>query len=111
MDLFTVRRLEKILDGYIDVKIPPDVRSSIRLTYEWQEEQLTLHEERLDYDERKWQGVPIVQFRYEEGNWSVYAKSAGSGSWINVPFILPNIDFEQQLEQVEIDREGIFWIS
>ncbi len=111
MELFTVRRLEKLLDGYIEVKVPPSVRSSVRLTYEWEPDKLTLLEQRLDYAERKWQSAPIVQFRYEEERWSVYARSSDNGAWASVPFIAPHVDFEHQLEQVEMDREGVFWIS
>lgn len=32
MDPFTIRKLEKILDGYIELKVPGNVRSSVRLS-------------------------------------------------------------------------------
>lgn len=69
MDLFTVRRLEKILDGYISLKVPHNVRSSVRLSYEWN----------------------------------------GNNVWASVDSIARDPDFERQLEQVEVDREGLFW--
>lgn len=110
VDLFTLRRLEKILDGYIAVKVPRDVRSAVRLSYEFERNRLTLFEERPDYPRREWKRIALVQFYLEAGMWSVYAKSGG-GEWFLVDSILPDPDFERQLEQVEIDQDGLFWIS
>jgi hypothetical protein len=110
MDLFTVRRLEKILDGYISLKVPRNVRSSVRLSYEWESNGLTLSEERPVAQEREWSRKAIVHFRLEEGNWTVYAKD-GDDAWFPAHSIARDADFERQLEQVEIDREGLFWIS
>ncbi|MDF2644907.1 MAG: hypothetical protein K0Q73_712 [Paenibacillus sp.] len=53
MDPFTIRRLEKILDIYIELKVPRDVRSSVRLAYERNEDRLTLLEERPEFNLRK----------------------------------------------------------
>ncbi|WP_082207856.1 MULTISPECIES: DUF3024 domain-containing protein [Paenibacillus] len=58
---------------------------------------------------RKWIGSAIVQFRLEQNNWSVYVKNANQ-DWEPVKSIAPHPDFERQLEQVELDREGIFWV-
>lgn len=110
MDPFTLRRLQKILDGYIELKVPRNVHSSVRLIYEWENGRLTLSEKRPAYRERQWTCTAIAQFRLEEGMWSVYAKD-GNGSWVSVSSIRPDPDFERQLEQVEIDREGLFWMS
>ncbi|SFE60642.1 Protein of unknown function [Paenibacillus algorifonticola] len=110
MDPFTIRRMEKILDGYIHRKIPPDVRSAVRLTYEWEGDRLTLTEELPDFENRKWTGAPIVQFQWKQNQWHVYATDS-NGGWKAASAIAPNPHFEQQLEQVEIDQEGIFWIS
>ncbi len=110
MDLFTVRRLEKILDGYIELKVPHNVRSSVRLVYEWDGDLLTLCERRPAYPEREWSRANIAQFRLESGSWRVYAKQE-DGSFQPVSSIVPDPDFERQLEQVELDAEGLFWIS
>ncbi|MCR2807506.1 DUF3024 domain-containing protein [Paenibacillus soyae] len=110
MDSFTVRRLEKILDGYIETKVPHGVRSSVRLAYEWDGNVLTLCEKRPAYPEREWSRADIAQFRLEAGSWRVYAKRE-DGAFVPVPAIRPDSDFERQLEQVELDTEGLFWIS
>lgn len=110
MDPFTVRRLEKILDGYIELKVPRNLRSSVRLVYEWEDNVLTLSERRSLFPELEWSRSEIAQFRLEAGYWSVYAKQA-DGCFLPVSSIEPHPDFERQLEQVEIDRKGLFWIS
>lgn len=110
MDPFTVRRLENILDGYIEAKVPGDVRSSVRLVYQREDNVLTLYEKRPLYPVREWGMTAIAQFRLEAGRWSVYTRSAGE-EWRPVSSIEPHPDFEQQLELVESDREGLFWIS
>lgn len=110
MDPFTIRRLQHIMDGYIAVKVPHTVRSSVRLTYEWEGNQLTLVEERPDAEQRKWIGSAIAQFRLEQDKWHVYAKHSSS-YWHSVASIAPQADFEQQLEQVELDVDGVFWVS
>ncbi|WP_020614892.1 DUF3024 domain-containing protein [Paenibacillus daejeonensis] len=110
MDLFTIRRLERILDGYIAHKVPGQVRASVRLIYRWDDEGLTLYEERPDDGTRAWTGTAIARFRQAEQRWLVQARNE-SGGWAPVPSILPHPDFECLLEQVELDREGLFWIS
>ncbi|MFS0728296.1 DUF3024 domain-containing protein [Paenibacillus sp. 1P07SE] len=109
MDEFTIRRLERILDGYIALKVPGPVRNAVRLHYQWDHEGLTLFEDRPD-DDHLWASVPIVRFRFVDGFWCVQGKNQ-EGGWHTVPWIKPNGDFECQLEQVELDREGLFWIS
>jgi Protein of unknown function (DUF3024). len=92
------------------MKVPGNVRSSVRLIYEWQDNVLTLSEERPQFQERQWKRKTIVQFRLEKRRWSVYAQESNE-NWAPVLSIPPSPDFEWQLEQVEIDRERIFWSS
>lgn len=98
------------MNGYIEQKVPRDVRSSVRLVYEWDGNVLTLCERRPAYPEREWSRADIAQFRLEAGSWRVYARRE-DGGFVPVPAIQPDPDFERQLEQVEIDPEGLFWIS
>ncbi|WP_018752149.1 DUF3024 domain-containing protein [Paenibacillus sanguinis] len=108
VDELTVRRVERILEGYIEAKVPREVRSSVRLTYEWKAEGLTLMEERPDAQGRRWHGIAVARFVPEQGRWRVYARNPVQG-WERVPSILPSADFECQLEQVELDMDGLFW--
>ncbi|WP_241675015.1 DUF3024 domain-containing protein [Paenibacillus luteus] len=110
MDPFTLRRIESIMDGYIHQKVPGDLRVSIRLKHEIVDNQLTLAEERATSLRNEWVRVDIVQFRLESQKWNVYAKN-GENTWSFVEIITPSEDFERQLEQVEIDQDGLFWKS
>lgn len=108
VDELTALRVERILEGYIAVKVPREVRSSVRLTYQWKAEGLTLMEERPDAQGRRWLGIAVARFALERGRWSVYAWNAERG-WERAQSILPSADFECQLEQVELDVDGLFW--
>lgn len=110
MDPFTVRRLENILDGYIELKVPRGMRSSVRLDYEWEDNIVTLCERRPDLHDQGWSRTEIAQFRLEANGWQVYAKQS-DGCFLPVDTIKPHPDFERQLEQVEMDNDGLFWIS
>jgi len=110
VDPFTIKRTEAVLNGYIEAKVPRNVQTSVRLTYEWEGSRLTLTEERPAFPFPGWRRSDIAQFRLEDGKWSVYARDEG-GCWRPVESIAPYEDFESQLEKVEIDREGVFWIS
>ncbi|SDD68478.1 Protein of unknown function [Paenibacillus sp. UNCCL117] len=108
MDPFTRRRVGQILDGYIQLKVPRQVRDSVRLTYKTEGNRLTLTEHRPSADRRGWSGTDIVQFRLDGKRWTVFT-STGPDEWSLVESIRPAEDFEQQLEQVELDHEGLFW--
>src|SRR4030095_9947045 len=110
IDQFTVRRIDSIMSGYIEQKIPGDLRVSVRLKHEIIDNQLTLAEERPTSRRNEWDRIDIVQFRLESEKWKVYAKN-GENTWTFVEIISPCEDFERQLEQVEIDQEGLFWRS
>ncbi|MGO4547796.1 DUF3024 domain-containing protein [Paenibacillus sp. 2TAB23] len=110
LDPFTVKRLASIMDGYIEQKVPGDLRVSVRLRHEIVGNQLTLAEERPTAKRNEWDRIDIVQFRLESQKWKVYAKNEDN-KWSFVEVISPSEDFEQQLEWVEMDQEGLFWKS
>lgn len=108
MDPFTAKRIGSIVNGYINQKIPSDMRTSVRLTYEIQDWSLTLTEERSSVDYSKWERAEIAQFRLEDNKWRVYAKDSKK-NWMQVTLIDSDENFEKQLEQVEVDQQGMFW--
>jgi hypothetical protein len=110
MDSFTVNRLKAILNGYIDQKVPGDLRLSVRVSYRMEHNQVTLIEEWSEWHDRKWLGTDFAQFRWENDKWRVYSKKENN-EWSQADSIIPHEDFERQLEQVELDSERIFWIS
>lgn len=110
MDPFTYKRICAILEGYIAVKVPADLRASVRLTYRTFEDTVILSEERPDWDRREWMSTELVQFQFHKGTWRVYAKPNGN-EWIPVSSINPSNDFEEVLEQVEIDAQEVIWVT
>ncbi|WP_049869490.1 DUF3024 domain-containing protein [Paenibacillus sp. D9] len=106
-DEFSRYRIGRLLDGYIQLKVPGSMRRDIRLAYCWEENGLTLSELRPALPESGWHSKDIVHFRLNNGKWAVCMKR--KGAWSEVPMIPLHGDFEHQLEQVELDRHGLFW--
>ncbi|ANS74430.1 hypothetical protein AWM70_07420 [Paenibacillus yonginensis] len=109
LDSFTLTRIGAIMNGYIAQKVPPELRVSVRLTYDISRDELILAEERPSACRYVWDKVNIARFCWSEEGWRVYAPSSEDKSWICVDVIQPSMDFEAQLEQVERDSLGIFW--
>ncbi|KOY13942.1 DUF3024 domain-containing protein [Paenibacillus xylanivorans] len=108
LDSFTIRRIQSVLDGYIQEKVPAPLRTMVKLTYELNNNELILTEERPAEERYQWDKLPIARFHWEENQWKVYAKGEHSG-WNEVDVIEPCPDFEAMLEQVERDEAGLFW--
>lgn len=110
MDSFTIKRISSILEGYISLKIPSDLRGEVRITYQIGERMVTLSEERPDWTERLWSATEFVQFRLEEHVWAVYTKVEGN-VWRPLTSITPSSHFEEVLEQVEMDTSEVIWVT
>ncbi|OWR30014.1 hypothetical protein CDO73_13140 [Saccharibacillus sp. O23] len=108
MDTLTAKRMEALLRGYIAEKIPPSMRTAVRLVYKMEEDRVTLTEERPEPPQYGWTGKDLAQFRLEQGAWSLYAKDE-TGQWTMAESLAPRHDFEDQLEQFELDPAGLFW--
>lgn len=106
LDSFTKKRIEKILDDYIDKKIPPHLKKDFQIHYKFRGDTVTLSQLRPGYLERQVE-YPIAQLRREGSLWKVYWQDSKK-KWHFVEDIPPNEDFEAQL--MEIDRNGIFWV-
>lgn len=105
-DAFTKKRIEKILDAYIEQKVPDHLKDEIKIRYKFRGETVTLSQERPGYMERRFE-YPIAQLRLEESYWKVYWKDS-KDKWHFVDDIEPVKDFEKQL--MEIDNNNIFWV-
>ncbi|MCM3127142.1 DUF3024 domain-containing protein [Paenibacillus provencensis] len=110
MDHFTIKRICSILDGYISLKIPADLRGEVRITYHIGDRTVTMSEERPDWTERMWDSTDFVQFRLEDHAWAVYTKSDGN-EWRSLSTITPSRHFEEVLEQVEMDTSEVIWVT
>ncbi|WP_274364756.1 DUF3024 domain-containing protein [Paenibacillus thermotolerans] len=106
LDVFTKKRIEKILENYIDKKIPEHLRNDIQIHYKFRGNTVTLSQERPGYMGRRFE-YPIAQLRLEESYWKVYWQDS-KNKWHFVDDIKPEKDFEKQLK--EIDGNSIFWV-
>jgi hypothetical protein len=106
LDTFTKKRIEKIIQSYVDNKIPEHLKNEIQIHYKFRGNTITLSQERPGYQGGRFE-YPIAQLRLEETYWKVYWKDS-KNKWHFVDDIEPNRDFETQLK--EIDKNDIFWV-
>ncbi|OMF73301.1 hypothetical protein BK142_18995 [Paenibacillus glucanolyticus] len=110
VDSFTLKRIRTLLEGYIGLKVPAELRGEVRLTYQIRETTITLSEERPDWTQRAWNATEFVQFRLEDYEWRVYGKPDGD-EWASLSTIAPSRNFEEVLEQVEMDTHEVIWVT
>ncbi len=108
MDDFTKKRIIKIMDNYTKNKVPKHIQNQIKMSYKIRGNNVTLIEERPAFMSDRWVQLDIAQFRLDKDKWKIYWKDSKE-KWHFVEDILPNEDFEKQLEIVDKDSKGIFW--
>jgi len=109
VDDFTLYNIQALLNGYIDAKIPASLRTMVKLTYEFNNGELILTEERPVDRQIPWEKQHIARFCWESEQWKVYTLAEGGCTWHEVDGIGPQACFEDLLEQVERDEAGLFW--
>lgn len=105
LDAFTKKRIGKIVDNYIDNKIPGHLKNEVKIHYKFRSNTVTLSQERPGYMGRRFE-YPIAQLRLEESYWKVYWQDS-KNKWHFVDDIKPDENFEKQL--MAIDETDIFW--
>ncbi len=108
MDDFTKKRIIKIMDNYINNKVPKHIQNQVKMSFKIRGNNVTLVEERPAFMSDKWFQLDIAQFRLDQDKWKVYWKDSKE-KWHFVEDILPDENFEKQLEIVDKDDKGIFW--
>ncbi len=108
MDDFTKKRIIKIMDNYTKNKVPKHIQNQIKMSYKIRGNNVTLIEERPAFMSDRWVQLDIAQFRLDKDKWKIYWKDSKE-KWHFVEDILPDEDFEKQLEIVDKDNKGIFW--
>ncbi len=106
LDAFTRKRIEKILENYIDQKIPEDLKNEVKIHYKFRGNTVTLSQERPGYMGRRFE-YPIAQLRLDDTFWKVYWRDS-KNKWHFVDDIKPDKQFEKQL--MEVDNNDIFWV-
>lgn len=109
LDAFTKKKIENILDSYIEQKVPKHARDQVKLNYKIRGDSVTLFEERVGFRSDQWIQLPVAQFRRNENNkWTVYWQDS-KDRWHPVDEITPEDDFELQLQAVDRNNQGVFW--
>lgn len=107
-----VRRIvDAKLGQFCEDRIPPHIRSEIRLVYSIRGYSVTLTEERPYFlDHSRWTQSPVAQFRFdaETQKWSLHCRDR-NGRWHPYARLSPDKNFEVLLREVNGDPTGIFW--
>ncbi|MFC5528059.1 DUF3024 domain-containing protein [Cohnella yongneupensis] len=106
IDTFTKKRIDKILESYIEQKIPEHLKNEVKIYHKFRGNTVTLSQERPGYMGRRFE-YPIAQLRLEESFWKVYWRDS-KNKWHFIDDIEPDKQFEKQL--MEIDNNDIFWV-
>lgn len=109
LDDFTKKRLGKILDAYIEAKIPEEFKEEYRILYTFRGDTITLSQEIPSYQPGQRVELPICQFRLEESKWKVYWQDSRN-RWHFVENIEPIEDFKKQLMMIEKPEHGYMWL-
>lgn len=107
IDAFTKKKITKILDEYIEAKIPKHVRNELRLNFTIRGSNVTLFQERPAYMSDDWVKLNIAQFRIDQKEWKVYWQDSKS-KWHHIDDIAPSSNFETQLKVVDQGHKGLF---
>jgi hypothetical protein len=108
-DPFTKKRLEKILDDYIERKIQKELKDEYKIIYKFRGNTVTLWQDRPSYRPGQRVELPIAQFRFEDNKWKVFWKDS-KDKWHFVDDIKPIEDFEKQLRTIDKNEFGYFWM-
>jgi len=108
---FERKRIDKIFGEYCSKKIPPHIRTEIRIEYKIRGSEVKLFECRLGLDDRTiWTENPVARFKKDEkiNTWFLYCADRNS-RWHLFKPNAKSKDIEKLLDEVERDTTGIFW--
>jgi hypothetical protein len=108
LDAFTKKRIEKIMNEYVETRIPKHLRDKMKLSYKIRGSNVTLIEERPAFMSDQWVQLDIAQFRLDRNKWKIYWRDS-KNKWHFVDDFVPDEDFEKQLKIVDEDHRGMFW--
>jgi len=108
-DSFTKKRLENILDNYIENKIPKHLKAEYKILYKFRGATITLSQDRPSFRPGQRVELPIAQFRYADNKWNVFWKDSKE-KWHFVEDIKPSEDLEKQLKMIDKSEYGYMWM-
>lgn len=107
----TKKLVENSLGSFCEHRVPPHARKQVRLSFGFQDEIVTLFEERVVYnDATRWTKMPIAQFHFnlEDKTWSLFYSDRHE-KWHHYDRVKPSRTFNHLLKEVENDPTHIFW--
>ncbi|CAG0930419.1 hypothetical protein PLCT1_01373 [Planctomycetaceae bacterium] len=104
-------QVDAALRAFCEKRIPPHARHQVRLSYDFQENRVTLYEDRTVLsDPKRWTHMPIARFRHaaKTGEWTLFCADRND-RWHRYQGCEPTRRFEALLEEVSRDPTGIFF--
>jgi hypothetical protein len=108
---FELKRIDKIFTVYCEKKIPPNLRSQIKVEYRVAADEVTLYESRPVWDDHAtWISGKVARFKKEAGTetWALFWADR-NGRWREYPPFPGHRDIEKLLAEVEKNETGAFW--
>jgi hypothetical protein len=108
---FELKRIEKIFPDFCDKRVPPELRSKIRIEYRVRGDEVTLFESRPVWDDpTKWISGKVARFKKDPKTetWHLYWADR-NGRWIAYEPLPFHRDLEKLLAEVDDNRNGAFW--
>jgi hypothetical protein len=102
-----LHRVNKLFTKFCNDRIPPEVRSQIKLLFKFTGNKVILIESRPYYDDpSRWSEMPVAQFEYSATtkSWSLYGYNRNDK---RLP--LSKGTLEKLIQEVDKDATGIFW--
>jgi len=102
-----LRRIEKVVGGFCQERIPDHLRSQIELLYEVRGYEIKIIETRPHFmRKQEWTEHPIARMKYdpETLKWQLFWRRA-SGKWMKYPDLEPS----RHLESLIVEIKTVFW--
>jgi len=104
-------QVQKLLTAYCDKRVPPAVRSKVRVGYHIEGNAVILYEERPAFPPpHDWRKMDVAKFTYvgTQREWRLYCQHHDL-RWHSYQAMPTASSFGKLLEEVDADPTGIFW--
>ncbi len=108
---FEMIRLRRMFDAYCDMRIPHEVRETLRLDYRIRNNHITLYESRHHHEKTDlWYSTAIARFVKDQPLhlWRLFSADRNE-NWLPYHPHPEDRDIERLLDCVTDDPTGIFW--
>ena len=106
-----LRRIEKVVGGFCQQRIPDDVRSQVKVFYEIRGSEVKIIESRPTMmGSHLWTETPVARLKYDPitMEWELYWMN-GSGKWQKYSDLDPARDLKSLVSEIQNDPHRLFW--